>query len=77
MHPQFKSEDQAVLRSVLLATSQRGETGAARDDALRAYQALLDGGHSPHHRPAFAGDPMIHLAWLAQALAPYVPNGLA
>ena len=95
---------------------------AARDDALRAYQALLDSGHSSHqiviagdsaggnlclitglrlrevglpqpaayvcfspvtdftgtqlHAP-LAGDPMIHPAWLAQALASYVPAGLA
>lgn len=95
---------------------------AARDDALRAYQALIDDGHSPHqiviagdsaggnlslitglrlrgvglpqpaayvcfspvtdftgtqlHAP-LAGDPMIHPAWLAQALALYVPEGLA
>ncbi len=95
---------------------------AARDDALRAYQALLDDGHSPHqiviagdsaggnlslitglrlrevglpqpaayvcfspvtdftgnelHTP-LAGDALIHPAWLAQALACYVPAGLA
>lgn len=95
---------------------------AARDDALRAYQALLDGGHSPnqiviagdsaggnlslitglrlrevglpqpaayvcfspvtdftgtHLHTPLAGDALIHPAWLAQALALYVPNGLA
>jgi len=95
---------------------------AARDDALRAYQALLDDGHSPNqiviagdsaggnlslitglrlrgvglpqpaayvcfspvtdftgtqlHAP-LVGDPLIHPAWLAQALALYVPDGLA
>jgi acetyl esterase/lipase len=95
---------------------------AARDDALLAYQALLDDGHSPNqiviagdsaggnlslitglrlrgvglpqpaayvcfspvtdftgtqlHAP-LVGDPLIHPAWLAQALALYVPDGLA
>jgi len=95
---------------------------AARDDALRAYQALLDSGYAPsqiviagdsaggnlslitglrlrelglpqpaayvcfspvtdftgtHLHTPLAGDPLIHPAWLAQALASYVPAGLA
>jgi monoterpene epsilon-lactone hydrolase len=95
---------------------------AARDDALCAYQALLDGGYSPrqiviagdsaggnlclitglrlrelglpqpaayvcfspvtdftgtHLHAPLAGDPLIHPAWLAQALALYVPTGFA
>jgi acetyl esterase/lipase len=95
---------------------------AARNDALRAYQALLDSGYAPsqiviagdsaggnlslitglrlrelglpqpaayvcfspvtdftgtHLHTPLAGDPLIHPAWVAQALASYVPAGLA
>jgi acetyl esterase/lipase len=95
---------------------------AARDDAMRAYQALLDSGYSScqiviagdsaggnltlitglrlrelglpqpaayvcfspvtdftgtHLHTPLAGDPLIHPAWVAQAVASYVPAGLA